>query len=302
MRDDQVSMRLWTYYFKHAFINIMNNRLTHLISMSTIAISMLLFGTFILLYVNLDNWIREWGESLSMSVYLKEDINEDIKNHIESTLEQIEGAEIKEYISKEQALTQLKKALGTQAGLLDGLRKNPLPGSFEIVFSDVSSQELDPRKIKDSLEKIQGVDEVQYSEQWMDRFKGLMYVFKVVGFIIGGFLCIAVLFISTNTIKLAIYARRDELEIYKLVGATDWFVKMPFLIEGAVQGVVGGLIAFLALLLGYSLFKLESVHLFGLPVLEMIFLSGQHAVFIILLSILLGLFGGFIAVGRFFLE
>jgi len=255
MRDNQVSIRLWTYYFKHAFINIMNNRLTHLISMSTIAISMLLFGTFILLYVNLDNWIKEWGESLSMSIYLKEDINEDIKYHIKSTLEQIEGAEIKGYLSKEEALAKLKKALGTQAGLLDGLRKNPLPDSFEIVFSDVSSQELDPRKIKDSLEKIQGVDEVQYSEQWVERFKGLMYVFKVVGFIIGGFLCIAVLFISTNTIKLAIYARQDELEIYKLVGATDWFVKMPFLIEGAVQGVVGGMIALLALLLGYYFFR-----------------------------------------------
>lgn len=302
MRDNQVNMRLWTYFFKHAFINIMNNRLTHLISMSTIAISMLLFGTFILLYVNLDNWIKEWGESLSMSVYVKEDITEDVKNHIESTLAQIEGAEIKEYISKEEALTRLKKALGAQAGLLDSLRKNPLPGSFEIVFNDVSSQELDPGKIKESLEKIQGVDEVQYSEQWMERFKGLMYVFKVVGFIIGGFLCIAVLFITTNTIKLAIYARRDELEIYKLVGATDWFVKMPFLIEGVVQGTVGGLVAFMALLLGYSIFKLESVRLFGLPVLDMIFLSGGYSVFLILLSILLGLFGGFIAVGRFFSE
>ena len=126
--------------------------------------------------------------------------------------------------------------------------------------------------------------------------------FSIYGIIIGGFLCIAVLFISTNTIKLAIYARRDELEIYKLVGATDWFVKMPFLIEGVVQGIVGGLVAFIALLLGYSVFKLDNVQIFGLPVLDMIFLSVDHVIFIIFLSILLGLFGGFIAVGRFFSE
>jgi len=293
-------LRTWIYFFRYAFMNILNNRLVHLISMGTITISMLLFGSFMLLYVNINNWIKEWGESLSMSVYLEDRIDDKTKKKIESELMQLKGSEMKGFISKEQAMNNLKEALGVHAGLLDGLKKNPLPSSFEIVFKDVSDYQVDPINMKRSLEKIEGVDEVQYSEQWVERFEGVMYIFKVVGFILGGLLFIAVLFIITNTLKLTIYSRRDEIEIYKLVGATDWFVKIPFLIEGAIQGILSGIAAFLILLLVYSVFSLKTVQLFGLPVLNSIFLPNGHVIFIILLSLFLGFMGGLIAIGRFF--
>lgn len=295
-----MKLRVLIYLFKHAFLNIKNNRLIHLISMGTITTSMLFLGSFLLLSVNMNNWIREWGESLSMSVYLEDGIDENAKGKIESMLIQLKGAEMKGFISKEQAMAHLKEALGAQGGLLSGLKKNPLPSSFEIVFKDINDFQIDPNAIKESLEKIKGVDEVQYSQQWVERFEGVMYVLKVVGFIIGGLLCLGVLFITTNTIKLTIYSRRDEIEIYKLVGATDWFVRIPYLIEGAVQGIISGLVAFMVLFLAYSIFSLKSIHLFGLPVLDIIFLSGNHALFIILLSLILGFLGGVIAIGRFF--
>jgi len=292
--------RIWIYFFKTAVINILNNRLIHMISMSTITISMLLLGSFMLLSINLNNWMKEWGESLSMSVYLKDGIDEQVKQEIETALLNLKGAEIKEFISKEQALIRLKESLGGQGGLLDGLKKNPLPSSFELIFKDVDDFQINPKNIKTSLEKMEGVDEVQYSEQWMERFEGVMFVFRVVGFIIGGLLCIAVLFIITNTIKLTIYSRRDEIEIYKLVGATDWFVKIPFLIEGAIQGIISGLVAFLILFITYSIFSVKTVHLFDLPVIEIVFLSYENAIFVILISLALGLTGGLIAIGRFF--
>jgi len=292
--------RIWIYFFKTAVINILNNRLIHMISMGTMTISMLLLGSFMLLSININNWMKEWGESLSMSVYLKDGIDEQAKQQIETALLNLKGAEIKGFISKEQALIHLKESLGGQSGLLDGLKKNPLPSSFELVFKDVDGFQIDPKNIKNSLEKMEGVDEVQYSEQWIERFKGVMFVFRVVGFIIGGLLCIAVLFIITNTIKLTIYSRRDEIEIYKLVGATDWFIKIPFLIEGAIQGIISGLVAFLILLFTYSIFSVKTVHLFDLPVIEIVFLSNENAIFIILLSLVLGFTGGLIAIGRFF--
>ena len=130
---------------------------------------------------------------------------------------------------------------------MDGLEINPLPASFEVGFKDVRNHQIDPKKIKKSLEKIKGVNEVQYSEQWTERIKGLMHVVKLLGFIIGCLFCIGVLFITTNTIKLTIYSRKDEVEIFKLVGATDWFIKIPFLIEGAIQGLFSGLVALLIL-------------------------------------------------------
>ncbi len=295
-----MKLQIWIYFFKHAFLSIMNNRLINLISMGTISISLLLFGSFMLLSVNLNNWIREWGESLSMSVYIEDSINKMTKRSIESRLSHLPGAEMKRFISKEQAMVHLKEALGAQAGLLGGLDINPLPASYEIVIKDVKDYQIDPKKLKESLEKLEGVEEVQYTEQWVERFEGLIYILKLVGLIIGGFLCIAVLFITTNTIKLNIYSRRDEIEIYKLVGATDWFVKIPFLIEGAIQGILSGLFSLLVLFFVYSFFSAKTVHFFQLPTLGIIFLPNEYSVFLISLSLILGLSGAFIAIGRFF--
>jgi cell division transport system permease protein len=268
--------------------------------MGTITISMLLFGAFMLLSMNLNNWVREWGESLSMSVYVKDGIDAKAKKEIESAINKFKGAEIKGFISKEQAIKNLKEGLGEQAGLLDGLEDIPLPGSFEIIFKDISDNSINPKLVKGSLEKIKGVDEVQYSLQWVERFEGVMDMLRVVGLAIGGLLCTAVLFIISNTIKLTIYSRKDEIEIYKLIGATDWFVKIPFLIEGAVQGLFSGLAALLILVLTYSLISLKTIDIFGLPVINIAFLSGGSCVFIILLSLGLGFVGGFISIGRFF--
>jgi cell division transport system permease protein len=128
----------------------------------------------------------------------------------------------------------------------------------------------------------------------------VIFVFRVASFIIGGLLCVAVLFIITNTIKLTIYSRRDEIEIYKLVGATDWFVKIPFLIEGAIQGIISGLIAYLVLLSVYLFLSTKTIQILDLPVIDIIFLTNKNAISIILLSLFLGLMGGLIAIGRFF--
>ena len=110
----------------------------------------------------------------------------------------------------------------------------------------------------------------------------------------------AVLFITTNTIKLTIYSRRDEIEIYKLVGATDWFVKLPYLIEGAIEGLLGGILSYLILLIIYSVFSVKTVQVFGLPIIDFSFLSYEQSIYIIFLSLVLGFVGGLIAIGRFF--
>jgi cell division transport system permease protein len=293
-------IRLWIYFFRSALANILNNRLTHLISMGTITISMLLFGAFMLLSMNLNNWIRQWGESLSMSVYLKDGIDEKARKEVESAIKKFKGAEIKGFITKEQAMINLKEGLGEQSGLLEGLEDIALPESYEIIFKDRIGNSIDPKVIKSILEKMKGVNEVQYSQQWIERFEGVMDMFRVVGLAIGGLLCMAVLFIISNTIKLTIYSRRDEIEIYKLMGATDWFVKIPFLIEGAAQGVLSGIAALLILILSYSIISLKTIDILGLPVINIAFLSIQGCIFIILLSLFLGLLGGFISIGRFF--
>jgi cell division transport system permease protein len=295
-----MALRHWALYFRYAVGNISSNRLIHAISTGTITISLLLFGAFVLFFVNINDWVLEWGQTLTMSVYLKDDIDQQEKQGIETTLGRITGAEISSFVSKEKALLDLKETLGPQGRFLEGLNENPLPASFEVVFKNISWGSLNPKKIKEDLEKLNGVDEVQYSEQWLERFEGFVYLLRLVGLIIGGLLCIAVLFIITNTIRLTIYSRRDEIEIYKLVGATDWFVKAPFLIEGAIQGIVGALAALGILFLMYSLLSLKTIHIFGLPLMRVVFLPEGHTVFILSLGLVLGLMGSFIAIGRFF--
>ena len=292
--------RLWAYYFKHALVNILTNRLINVITIGTITISLLLVGSFLLFFDNINNWTMEWGKSLSMSIYLNDGVGRKTKDTIQEMLRKLPGAEIKGFVSKEEAEADLRRALGDQAGLLDGLRKNPLPASFEIIFRDVRHGSIDPREIKQRLEDLEGVQEVQYSEQWIERLEGLLYMLKMTGLVTGALLCLAVLFIITNTIKLTIYARRDEIEIFKLVGATDRFVKIPFLIEGVIHGILGGLLALGTLFLIYALISVNTIQVFGLPVLTITFLPQAHMLLIVLLSLALGLAGSFIAIGRFF--
>jgi len=295
-----VNLRLWIYFAKKALSNILEQRFIHMISMGTITISFLLFGAFVLLVINLNSWLLEWGQSLSMSVYLEEGVGEKRKSEIREALKGIPDAELLGFVGKEQAMEDLREAFGAQAALLDGFKENPLPASFELLFKEAEFRDLAPEAVKAELESLPGVEEVQYSEQWIERFEGILAVIQAGGFIIGGLLCLAVLFITTNTIKLTIYARRDELEIYKLVGATDRFIKVPFLLEGAFQGLVGGTAALAVLYGAYRLFSLKPLYASGFPILRVVFLPPEIGLGLIVLSLILGLAGGMIAVGRFF--
>ncbi len=293
-------LRLWAYFVRKAFSSIREQRFIHLISMGTITISFLLLGAFVLLVINLNTWLLQWGQSLSMSVYLEDGITEKRRNEIHEALKGIPDAEILGFVSKEKAMEDLREAFGAQAALLDGFEENPLPASFELVFKEVAFRSLAPEAVKAELEGLPGVREVQYSEQWIERFEGFLAMIQVGGLIIGGLLCLAVLFITTNTIKLTIYARRDELEIYKLVGATDRFIKAPFLLEGAIQGVIGGACALACLYGAYRLVSLKPLYASGFPILKVVFLPPGISLGLVVLSLVLGLIGGLIAVGRFF--
>ncbi len=294
-----MKLRLWIYFYKQAILSIINNRMVHVVGMGTMVVSLLIFGTFLFIFVNLNTWVHGWGHSLSMSVYLDDGIASEAKERIASTIRGFKGAEIERYISKDDALKDLKRALGSEAGLISSLAENPLPASFELVFKELESPEKDPQNIKQTLEKMAGVAEVQYSAEWLKKFEGLMNMVRLVGIVIGGLLCIGVLFIMSNTIKLTIYSRKHEIEIQKLVGATDWFVKTPFLLEGLIQGLLSGVISILLLYSGYLFFAGKKIQFLGFAGLDFIFLPQGYVCSIICISVLLGLAGSFIAVGRF---
>ncbi len=293
-------MGLRFYFLRQALLNMKRNVTVHILSLGTIVASLLILGAFLLLFGNLSNWLRQWGTALSMSVYLKDGTSAYKRDKIDSFIRGLPGAQIRRFISKEDAMNELKAALREEAGFLEWLTHNPLPASYEVVFEASRTEEIDPEKIKQQLEALDGVEEVQHNRQWLKRLEGVLDVVSLIGYIIGGLLCLCVVFIVTNTIKLTIYSRRDEIEILKLVGATDWFIKLPFLLEGMIQGILGGGLAILALFLGYLAFSAKKIYLIGPAPLEFVFLPVGYVAIVFFLSTVLGIIGSFIAIGRFF--
>ena len=281
-------------------MNIRKNLTVHILSLGTIVASLLILGAFLLLFGNLDNWLQRLGSSLSMSVYLKDGTSEYKRDKVDSFIRGLPGAEIKQYISKKEAMDDLSAALGNEAAFLKHLTVNPLPASYEVIFRTKEGHAVDPDQIKGQLEKLDGVEDVQYNKECLTRLEGLVDIVRLIGLIIGGFLCLCVVFIVTNTIKLTIYSRKDEIEILKLVGATDWFVKLPFLLEGMIQGILGGVFAVAGLFLGYLLLSAKDIYLIGPMPLDFVFLSTGYLTLIFILSMVMGIIGSFIAIGRFF--
>jgi cell division transport system permease protein len=280
--------------------NISNNRLVHLIGVGTMAIAFLIFDAFVLVFINLSYWTEERGRLLTMSVYFKEEPDRIVLEGVQKELLDFPGVTIKRFISKDDAMEDLRKQLGDEAGLLDGLTENPLPASLEITFSRDKGGGSIPLQLKRRLERIDIVDEVQYSQEWIERFRAIMEAIKIVGIVAGGLLFLAALFIITNTIKLTIYSRKEEIEILKLVGATNRFVKLPFLIEGSIQGFLGGSLALMLLFVAYVIVVARVDLRIGFASLDIIFLPTQCIVLLLVMSSVAGFIGSTISLGRFF--
>jgi len=293
-------VRIRTYFLRQALQNIRDNLGVHILGLGTMTSTPLIFGIFMLLYTNVASWIHGWGNSLSFSVYLKDDISAYKRDKVESFLRQLPDEKSLLYISKKDAMADLKKTLGADATLLEMLSDNPLPASYEVFFSHSQKHDLNPGDIKAALSKLEGVTDVQCSREWLNHFKQLMRVVETIFYAVGGLLCLCLIFIMTNTIKLTIIYRKSEIEILKLVGATDWFIKVPFLLEGIIQGLLAGFFTLLTLGGGYLVFAAKKIQLFDFLSLNLVFLSVPSMVVLFLISVVLGMFGSLIAIGRFF--
>ena len=293
-------IRFRTYFFKQALRNVRDNLTVHALGLGTMTSSLLIFGIFMLFFSNVANWVHGWGNSLSYSIYLKDDISAYKRDKVDSFLRQLPGKKSLVYISKKDAMAALKKTLGGDAAILDRLSGNPLPASYEVFLERTQKHGMDPEAIKTALAKLEGISDVQCSEEWLNNFREVMDMVESVFFVVGGLLCLCVIFIMTNTIKLTIFYRKSEIEILKLVGATDWFVKAPFLLEGIIQGILAGVLTLLMLGGGYLFFTTKEIRFFGMNSLDLVFISYGNMALLFLISVALGMIGSLLAMGRFF--
>ncbi|MFH1139061.1 MAG: permease-like cell division protein FtsX [Pseudomonadota bacterium] len=287
------------YHVRAFLMGVKSNPALFLVAAATIALAMLIMGAFLLLNVNLQNILESSARGLAVSVYLEDGLGSAGLERLKKEVENLSGVAETVYLSKEQALAELEKRLGDQTGLLEGLDENPLPSSLELEMTPDMKEEDQVQELAGRLKSLAGVAEVHFVWEWAEKLRSFVRFVRVAGFVVGVFLFMTVVFIVANTIKLTVLARQDELYIMRLVGATEGFIRAPFLIEGAAQGLSGALAALVVLFLVY-VFIISRIELpLGLSMVGLTFLSGTTAFFLVVAGVALGLVGSFISLGRF---
>lgn len=288
------------YAFQEAIASIRMNKGLNVITVGTIAVSMTLLGIFLLAYINLQKVATGLGGKIKMVAYLKDTAAQPQIESLRKAIASYNEVEKFSYTAKEEALSDFKKRLMDKKTILDGLDSNPLPASFIIEvkesFKTLDSMEGIARKI----EAVEGVEDVEYGREWLDRFETLMVFFRLGMTAVGGVLMVGLLFIISNTIKLSVYSRLDEIEIMKLVGATNRFIKGPFIIEGMIQGLLGSIISIFLLIVIYKIFMSKInpslMIIFGLS--DISFIQPKIMAGMVISGVVMGLIGSVISLGR----
>lgn len=289
------------YFFNRALSNVRQNVFVNVVTIGTITLALLIVSLFLLVFVNLENAAENWSERVQVTAYFDRELTSQEQASLRSRISAIPGAARVGYVSREEALRRFKGRLRGQETLLEGVRPDILPTSFEIALKRASRDTEGVNAFVSALKRIPGIAEVQYGEEWVRRFNSFLNFMRLLGALLGAFLVIAVVFIVSNTIKLTIYARRDELEVMALVGATRFFIKAPFLIEGVIQGGAGALLA-MGLLFGLYegfLHNAGSFLTFNPVTAGLSFLPPEYVWGICLSGVALGFIGSLTSLKRF---
>jgi len=289
------------YFLKRALRGIRGNPTVTLLSVITIAVSLLTLGTFLLLYQNLRASAATWGGDVQVIAYLAEGMASDEVNRLSESLSRLPEVSAVKYVSREDALARFRRDLGGQAGILEGLSRNPLPASLEVTLREGATGPEALRAVAAKMGAMPGVEDVQYGEEWVAQYGAFMNFLRILGLLLGGFLLSGSALVVANTIRLAVYARREELEILSLVGASKPFVRIPFLIEGILQGIVGGGIALAVLYAAYRTLepRLSKSFLLAAGHFDLSFLPPGAVLVLLGVGAAVGLIGSALSVGRF---
>ena len=288
-----------TLFFKRAIDDIFKNRFLNLVTIITISLSILIAAAFILFFVNTSDIINSWKKGLRIMAYLNPGVTNNELNDLKQTIRSLENVDTLKFISKQEALRRLKTQMKHQASLFTNLTRNPLPDSLEIRMTAAvgSWQKID--LLANRIEALPQIADVEYGQRWVGRFAHIISLFRLAGYAMGALFFMATIFIVANTIRLVIYSRREEVEIMRLVGGTDNFIKIPFYVEGLIQGALGAVIG-LAMLYIAFIFVISNVEKGFFPGLfRFHFLSPAILLVILLASMLVGWLGCFISLKQF---
>jgi len=286
-----------SYFIKEAFVSFFRGGLMSFTSITTITISLAIFGMILIFSMNLKEFASVLESQVDVTIYLVNDYSEEKLQELKDFVRDIPEVQSSIFISKEEALEKLKNELNEEDFLLDALETNPLPDSIELkIRSSLSVHSI----IKKLRKNFLIIDDIFYGQEIVEKVNRFTQVLRIMGTILVVLLGLASMFIVSNTIKLTVYARREEIEIMKLVGATNSFIRWPFIFEGILQGAFGGLMAIVIIMVSYPQIvqNLKSM----LPFMP--FVSRRSDIFLLYGKLLfsgvfLGVIGSLISVRKF---
>ncbi|MEQ8176290.1 MAG: permease-like cell division protein FtsX [Syntrophomonadaceae bacterium] len=237
------------YFFSQAFNSISRNRLLSLATVTTVTVCVLILGIALLLFLNTSTLMSNLESDVEINAFLNKDLTQSQIADVKSQIEAMPGIDSVLFVSKDQALQNLQKSFGGESyNLGTTMGRNPLPNSYQIKAKDPHNVPA----LAAQIDQLYGVDKVNYGEGLVERLFKLTKWIRTISIVIIILLAMGAIFLIATTIRLAIYARRKEVYLMKLIGATDWFVRWPFFLEGVLLGSCGALIALVFLAAGYS--------------------------------------------------
>lgn len=294
-------MRRFLYLLREAVANVLTNRTTTLVAVATTAFTFACVGVFLLLYVNLKTMASSLEQDIQVMVYLQDDLTEQARQDIEQQLKIDRAIASLTFVSKERALADFQAQFPSESRLLQGLGQNPLPASFVITLAPESRSSDAMRRWANRTQLIPGVGQVQYNQEWVEALAGIVRYIEVAAIIVGVILSAASVTIIANTIRLALYSRREEIDILGLIGASATFIRVPYLLEGAALGLCGSALSLVILKSGFELFRHQihsATRFLGVDAL-LTFFSFDMCLVLMLVGLFLGCAGSFLSLLRF---
>jgi len=284
------------YAFRLAAQSLLHEKWINLLSILTIASGLLIAALTALSVYNVEAVTKRLPEKFSMMLYLKDNLSGEDVETILKTLKKDTTVETVKYISKDDALKELKTVFKDVSYVLEGLEENPLHDSIEIKLKGEVAGPETAKRLASEMAKINGVDEVEYGEKLLSSLYSLGLGMRALGILFIIIMFGGVIFVCYSAVKILFYRKKEEIETYKLLGATKGFIRAPFIIEGAVIGLCGGFLSLVGILsLHYIVFLKLSL---SIPLFKAIIFPANLSPLLPLTGLLLGMAGAAIAIGR----
>ena len=292
-------MNFWFAVIRQTGRNLRQTWATQLITCLTVSLSVLIFSFFYLIYLNMLSVGDNLSDNLHLVVYLEDEPGPEMQEQLRLKITQFDQVEKIRFISKEEAYNRFAKQLGDNREILTDMPTDFLPASIEVVPLKTLRSLRQVKLFSEYLATLPGSQKVQYGQQWVERFYSFIQLLSIIVLLSGSLLILTATFMVASTIRLTIFGRQEELELLKLVGATNSYIRTPFLMEGLLQGLAGALLGLSAL---YTLFQWTTHHISGagfFNLLTFTFFPFTIISIIIALSIVLCTVGSYASMQKF---